>query len=134
MYLWGGGSSGSGGVVVVLVVRYLWWWFHIGSGGFDMSLFKGSSFNNCSIAIVKCTMHGKGGNKLKVVTKVVVVVVMVMVLVSVVVMVVDKRGTTTTNYNITTTNNTKNTTYKHAINKNTPNHICQYNITRHQQH
>ena len=28
-----------------------------------MSLCKGSSFNSCSSAIVKCTIHGEGGNK-----------------------------------------------------------------------
>ena len=28
-----------------------------------MSLCKGSSFNSCSSAIVKCTIHGEGGDK-----------------------------------------------------------------------
>ena len=103
VFVGGGGASGGGGVVVMVVVRYLWWWFHIGSGGCDMSLCKGSSFNSCSSAIDKCTMNGESGNKIKVVMKVMVVVVMMMVLVSVVVMVVDKRGTTTTTINTTTT-------------------------------
>ena len=28
-----------------------------------MSLCKGGSFNSCSSAIVKCTIHGEGGDK-----------------------------------------------------------------------
>ena len=95
----GGGPSGVGGVVVVLVVVWYWWcWFHSVGGGCGMSLCKGGSFNSCRSAIVKCTIHGEGGEKvvMKVVLMVVVVVV-VMVLVSVMVMVVDKKITTTTN-------------------------------------
>ena len=48
---------------MVVVVWYLWWWFHSGGGGCGMSLCKGSSFNSCSSAIVKYTIHGEGGDK-----------------------------------------------------------------------
>ena len=58
-----GFSGGCGVVMVVVVVWYLWWWFHSGGGGCCMSLCKGSSFNSCSSAIVKCTIHGEGGDK-----------------------------------------------------------------------
>ena len=38
-------------------------WFHSDGGGCGMSLFKGSSFNISSSAIVKCTIHCEGGDK-----------------------------------------------------------------------
>ena len=45
-----------------MVVWYLWWWFHSGGGACGMSLCKGSSLNSFNSAIVKCTIHGEGGD------------------------------------------------------------------------
>ena len=59
-----GGASGGGdvvGVVVVVAVGYWWWWWQCGGSGCGDSLCKGSSYNSCRSAIVKCMLYGGGG-------------------------------------------------------------------------
>ena len=40
-----------------------WWWCHSGGGACGNSLCKGGSRNSCRSAIVKCTIHGEGGDE-----------------------------------------------------------------------